>query len=487
MPGKKPGMESIATNRMTPWQEFYQSVRDPSWPNCSEESGFHNLPLPIKHELISVHGYQVGQYATQSRFVQKKFPIQTATACQLKWNWSTIFLTTATTASCHRTNHHRFDTDRFDFHNTPSKIQDRQRMLQGHWPIKGCEYCQSIEKADGQSDRLTNLDMSGMHAPPELDIDPTAVAVTPRIVEVYFDNLCNLKCVYCGPHFSSLWDAENKRHGSFSSNGLVIKDNFQKDGNLDYNKQKLFDWLAIHGHKLTNFNILGGEPLFQPEFDQCLDFFFKHPAPDLDLQIFTNLNASASKIESVINKVRSLINNACIKQFTVTASLDCWGSDAEFARFPLDLTVWQRNFERLLVEPWIRLVVGSTVTPLTIKTLPDLVEKINHWHEQRPVHHYFNSVNSPSYLFIDIFGDIFYEDFQRALNIMPETTVEQRNTKNYLTGIAQQSASGRPNISEVRKLYTFLNEMDRRRQTDWRSVYGWLIPVFGRLLRTVDQ
>jgi MoaA/NifB/PqqE/SkfB family radical SAM enzyme len=29
------------------------------------------------------------------------------------------------------------------------------------------------------------------------------VHVTPRILEVYFDNTCNLKCLYCGPHFSS--------------------------------------------------------------------------------------------------------------------------------------------------------------------------------------------------------------------------------------------------------------------------------------------
>jgi hypothetical protein len=34
---------------------------------------------------------------------QRYFPIKTATACQLKWNWSTLFLTTGTTSSCHRT------------------------------------------------------------------------------------------------------------------------------------------------------------------------------------------------------------------------------------------------------------------------------------------------------------------------------------------------------------------------------------------------
>lgn len=467
---------------MTPWQEFYQTIRDPSWPDCEDESLFLQLPAHIKQEIISIHQYRPGEYRSQSRLLQKKFPIQTQTACQLKWTWSTVFLTKGTTASCHRTDHHEFDTDRFDFHNTPSKIQDRERMLRGQWPEKGCGYCRDIEQSGGQSDRITNLDMSGIHAPPELELDPDAVTVTPRILEVYFDNLCNLKCVYCGPHFSSLWDAENKRHGTFDRNGLTLGAGFIKDPNLVKNKEKLFDWLRVNGSALTNFNILGGEPLFQQEFDQCLDFFRQHPAPDVDLQIFSNLNASMQKIDSTVHKVRQLLDAGNIRRFTVTASLDCWGRDAEYARFPLDLSVWKRNFERLLKESWINLVIGSTVTPLTIKTLPDLVSQINQWRQQRPVHHYFNSVNGPSYLLIDIFGKVFQQDFERALDLMPDQTPEQRNTKNYLRGIALQSASGHPKTAEVMKLRTFLDEMDRRRQTNWRDVYSWMIPVFDDIL-----
>jgi pyruvate-formate lyase-activating enzyme len=472
---------------MTPWQEFYTAIQDPTWPDCLSEKNFDDLPDQIKKEIIEVHGYRPGEYQQQSQLIQKSFAIVTDTACQLKWNWSTIYLTTAKTASCHRTNHHAFDTEIFDFHNTPEKLDDRRQMLQGKWPKRGCEYCQNIESAGGTSDRITNLNMPGMHAPIEMDLDPTAISVTPRILEVYFDNLCNLKCLYCGPYFSSLWDAENKRFGNFNKNGLTISANFAKNPNFANNKEKLFKWLRHHRHGLTNFNILGGEPLFQKEFDECLDFFEQHPAPDLDVQIFTNLNASESKIDSTIGKVRKLIDGKCIRHFTVTASLDCWGPEAEFARFPLDLRVWERNFERLLTEPWIRLVIGSTVTPLTVKTLPDLIARINQWRQQRTVHHYFNSVNAPSYLFIDMFGDIFRYDFERALDIMPEATEEQKNTKNYLAGIALQSVSGQPNISEIRKLRTFLDEMDRRRQTDWRAIHSWLTPVFDNVLGPVDQ
>ena len=456
---------------MSTWKEFYTQIKDPSWPMCDQESNFDQLSESIKKECIETFGYVPGSFNKTSKLVNRVFPIKTDTACQLKWNWSTIYLTTEQTASCHRTNHHKFDINTFDFHNTPSKLDDRQRMLDGQWPQQGCNYCQDIEQANGQSDRITNLDFPGIHAPPELDIDPRSVRVTPRILEVYFDNTCNLKCVYCGPHFSSLWDAENVKFGQKP---------FNKSTTIESNKQKIFAWLREHGHNLTNFNILGGEPLYQQELDQCLDLFEQYPAPELKLQIFTNLNAKLERVQDTVAKIKKLIDNNCLREFEVTASLDCWGAPQEYARFPLNLTIWQRNFEYLLAQPWINLIISSTITPLTIKTLPDLLEKIQIWNHTRTVYHYQNSVNGPDYMFIDIFGDIFSQDFQRALALKPTDTPEQNASRNYLAGIARQAKSREPNVPVIHKLYAFLNDLDRRRATDWRKTFPWLINQFGK-------
>lgn len=462
---------------MTPWQEFYSSIKDPSWPECDQEDDFLNLPSWIQAECKEIHGYIPGSYRNQPRFSHNVFPIKTSTACQLKWNWSTVYLTTEDTASCHRTNHHKFDTEIFDFHNTPSKLDDRARMLQGEWPKKGCGYCRDIENAGGQSDRITNLDMPGMFAPHELDHEPDAIKVTPRILEVYFDNVCNLKCVYCGPHFSSLWDAENKKHGNFEKNGLTISDLFVKSPNLENNKQKIFHWLEKNGKHLTNFNFLGGEPLFQRDLDECLDFFERHPMPDLEFQIFTNLNATTSRVSAIVDKVKKLIDRGHIKTFVVTASLDCWGKEQEYARFPLDLSKWESNFLYLLDQPWIRLIVNSTLTPLTIKTFPDLIVRINQWRKVRYISHYMSSAEFPIYMHVDILGDILEKDFQRAIELMPEDNSEQISVKKYLQGIASESSSKGINIEEILKLKTFLDELDRRRETDWRQVFPWLVPV----------
>jgi MoaA/NifB/PqqE/SkfB family radical SAM enzyme len=463
---------------MSNWVDFYNKIKDPSWPECDNESQFDSLPSHVQQECTTVFGYTPRQFSKTSKLVDKVFPIKTATACQLKWNWSTIFLTSEETASCHRTNHHKFDTDKFDFHNTPSKLDDRQRMLAGQWPAQGCNYCQDIEQAGGQSDRITNLNFSGMHAPPELDNNPTAVNVTPRILEIYFDNTCNLKCLYCGPHFSSLWDAENVKFGQPA---------FRKSTNIESNKQKIFDWLRINGRHLTSFNILGGEPLYQTELDQCLELFDQHPAPNLKLQIFTNLNCKIDHLQKTVEKVRRLIDQDKLREFEITASLDCWGEPQEYVRYPLNLKNWERNFEYLLGQAWINLIISSTVTPLTIKTLPDLLKKIQQWNLIRPVWHYQNSVNGPSYMFIDIFGDIFVNDFEQALELKLDKTLEQQSSQRYLAGIATQSASRGPNIPEIIRLFDFLNQMDQRRNTNWKKTFPWLIDEFAKYkLTTLD-
>ena len=456
---------------MSTWAEFYNEIRDPAWPRCDNELEFHTLPLHIQQECQDVFGYVPGAFKKTSKLTNRVFPIVTDTACQLKWTWSTVYLTMETTASCHRTNHHKFDLDQFDFHNTPSKIDDRKRMLNGEWPTKGCTYCQDIETAGGASDRITNLNFPGIHAPPELDQDINAVHVTPRILEVYFDNTCNLKCLYCGPHFSSLWDAENVKHGDPA---------FVKSKNIESNKHKLFEWLKQHGHNLTVFNILGGEPLYQPELEECLTLFEQYPAPELKLQMFSNLNARLPYLQKIIQRVKTLIDTGCIREFEITASLDCWGAPQEYVRYPLNLQEWEQNFEYLLNEPWINLIINSTVTPLTVKTLPDLLEKINHWSLTRKIYHYQNSVNSPDHMFIDLFGDIFREDFDHAISLKPHQTPEEIASKNYLIGIAKQSQHGSPNTKQIGKLFDFLNTIDHRRNTHWPTVFPWLVTEFAK-------
>ncbi len=144
----------------------------------------------------------------------KIFPIKNDAACVFKWGWNTFRLHDATSSSCHRVQPVHIELDDFDnFHNTPAAIEDRQRMLDNQWPQagRGCEYCKDIEDLGGVSDRTFHNNIPGL-TPVDFDINTNQV--TPRILEIFLSNTCDLACVYCMPIFSSRINDELKRYGS---------------------------------------------------------------------------------------------------------------------------------------------------------------------------------------------------------------------------------------------------------------------------------
>lgn len=419
------------------------------------------------------------------------FPIKSDTACLLKWSWSTVFFNSGSTASCHRTQKYAIDPDNFaNFHNVPDKILAREKMQAGEWPGHGCEYCKNIESAGGVSDRLSNANADWL-VPPELLSDATATAVTPTTLEVYFKNTCNMACVYCGPHFSSLWEEENRKFGKSFSTGQAF-DVKAAQHNPDYDRMVTDFWQYL-GDKyktIRRYHILGGEPFLMRELDDSIEFWRTHPNPDLTFSIITNLNIPTERFERYIRQFEKLVLGNKIWRLQLTASLDCWGDEQEYVRYGLDLATWQRNFELLLNKPWIVLSINSAVSALTIKSMPQLLAKINEWNrgqtaviqgldrERRaePILHSFNTTGQLDDPYK--FGSYFEQDMQRILALMPTATEDQQRQRDVMSGIAQQLSATATDTAKIKELTRYLDQLDARRQTNWPSLFPWLAEDF---------
>lgn len=412
----------------------------------------------------------------------KTFPIKTATACQLKWNHSTVFLPSLKTASCHRVEQDRFDLDSFDFHNTKEKLIARTQMLQGQWPGHGCEHCKNIEDAGGTSDRQLHLDFPGFRAPKELDKNPTAVHVTPRILEIYFSNICNLKCVYCTPEFSSQINQENKKHGMFYSDGVVIN-SIDLPDEFSAASEKMFSWLDQNLHQLDKLYILGGEPFIQKETGRLLALLGTKKLPNLSLTVFSNLTIDHEKFKHHIKKLQDVKINAKLHQINIIGSLDCWGDAAEYVRNGLDLELFERNFLYLLNETDFVLNINSALSPLTASTLPDLIDKINQWSTIRTVYWTMMKVGGRPYLHPAIFGDkILPNGLSQALNKFNTfDDPEKIKYKEYFAGILNEIEKSKPSKARQTQLKIYLTELDRRRDTDYRTVFPWISEILDGL------
>jgi len=400
-------------------------------------------------------------------------------ACILKFAWSTVRLYDKSTNSCHRVKTDDLTIEDFDdFHNTPLKLSTRQDMLDGKWPGKGCEYCQKIEEVNGTSDRMIENSQRAdvkQYVPIELHKNNRAVKVTPTVVEVYFNNLCNMACLYCSADLSTTWENENRKFNLVSTEELNRYDKQKKE--YPAILERYWKWLEKNAPFIIEYNVLGGEPFFQSELEQNIEFFKNNPCPNLIFTIFSNFKVANSKFRKIIDKIENLVNTKCIKEFNIFASIDAWGPQEEYVRFGLNLVQWEENYKTLVTcYPNIQLYVHSTMCNLNLKTVADLIEKVNEGNEFRvsnrlPLIKFSCSLaDGQTYLRSDIFPKGFFDsDFKKMIEV---TKDEQMKIK--LMGF-RDTINNQPYFPElIKELKIKLDDIDRRRNLNWRPLFPWL-------------
>lgn len=420
-----------------------------------------------------------------SKYCMRKFPINTATSCQFKWTWSVLYLHKGTTNSCHRCQRFKIDPNNFDsFHNLPQKQEDRKKMLLGQWPGNGCQYCKTVEDAGGMSERKTYTNTLEL-SPSELEINPTAIDVTPRVLEVYFRNLCNLSCVYCSPINSSQIEAEYKRFGPiesnphYSTNDGVLNDEWD----LERHTPLFWEWMKKNSHELIMFNVLGGEPLYHKEFDQCLEFFEQYPNPNLQFGIFSNLQHDPVAFKKKVDKVNSLIEEKKIGKFEIVCSIDCWGKESEFVRTGLDIETWETNFKTIVDSKHIQIQVHMSATPLSIFTAGDLVEKVASYRKSdKWIGISMNTVIKPFCLSPYIFGHHLAQYLELIIEKIPDTEHDQNVFRNVTEGIINKMKNTEPDLKQVQCFVGYMDALDLRRKTNWRDVFPVLDQLSKELL-----
>lgn len=452
--------------------EDYDVFAGPSWPAYQDF-------LEGARSLDPVINQEIDDLIAMKKKEGIKFPVRSKTACQSKWTWSTIYLNYTASASCHRVTPIPFELEEFDnFHNLPKKIADRKLMLAGEWPTGGCEYCKDIEDAGGWSDRQHNLEIRGL-TPPELETDPTALVVTPRLVEIFAQNTCNLQCTYCNGHLSSKIEQENKKFGEFNQGGVhipVVDVAVTKDAYFE----RFISWLDDNIHNLRRMHLLGGETFLQHKLmNRVLEVIERRPNPLLELCILSNMNVPDSVWDQYVPRIKALQQQGHIKVFNLTASIDCWGPEQEYARFGLDLEKFEKRFAWCVEQgDWLRLTANQAVTCLTMKTMPDLVEKIAYYSQFKEIGHYFMFYSGP-YMFQHpkIFAyDFWKPSIDRVLELMPTRTDNQREAIVRMQGMVKYLQTFKQNnTDEIRKLHVYLDELDRRRGSDWRKIFPYLV------------
>jgi organic radical activating enzyme len=412
------------------------------------------------------------------------FPIKQAPACQLKWTWSSLWLTEGTTASCHRCKKVPLDLDNFDsFHNHPHKINERKIMLSGKWPTienggsGHCQYCKIVEDAGGFSDRMHMLTIPNQ-TPKELWNNPTAVEVTPKILELYINSTCNLACTYCNTRDSSKIKAEAKKFGP-----IVLPDGSHAE-RTNYKPthpkqrqywEKTMEYIKKNGNELRRLHILGGEPFFISETQELLDTLKTLKNPHLEFCIISNMMVKHDRFQHYIEQIKQLCMERKIGRFDLTTSIDAWGPEAEYARMGLKCDQFLKNFDYAVKEKWIVIHTQSVLTSLTIKAMPELLKILNDRRKNRRIGQEFSYVIGRVWMHPKQYGGEFWRnDFKNILEHMPDDLDRNKIIKKYMIGLQKSIDLLPKNEKMITFLKSYLDTIDKRRNTNWRKIYPYL-------------
>ena len=104
---------------------------------------------------------------------------------------------------------------------------------------------------------------------------------------------------------------------------------------------------------------------------------------------------------------------------------------------------------------------------------------VNDLRTNRKIEHYFSTtVMTYKFLHPEIFGTGFFDnDFENIMQCMPQNSETQLIARDYMQGIQQQINSKLRDQEKINQLAIFLDEIDRRRNLDWKQTFPWLVNI----------
>ena len=313
--------------------------------------------------------------------------------CLAKWTQVTLQLQTGHNHSCHHPVTHKISEMEIAqnpsaLHNTSFKKNRRREMLEGLRP-KECDYCWNIEdNSKDFSDRIYKSSEPWSLPFMEEVLKTKGIKdMNPKYVEVSFSNICNFKCSYCGPAFSSQWMEEIQQHGSYPTSTNFNNLDYLKGTDqmpIPHNKRNpyveaFWKWWPDLYKDLHTFRITGGEPLLAKDTFDILDFIneSKNPNKALNLSINTNLNAPEKIFNEFREKIKKLMNEERVNEFILFTSCDAYGERANYIRHGFDYNLFMDRINLLLSEnPKLTIIIMSTYNALSVSSYKGLIKDV---------------------------------------------------------------------------------------------------------------
>ena len=232
---------------------------------------------------------------------------------------------------------------------------------------------------------------------------------TSDIIKLKFGNLCNLKCLTCGPYSSSRWAHErlSKKEmniykelkdeiskASYEKYGKLYQESFDYEFSQDINKlnynfdEKFYNELKLLMKNLNTIMISGGEPFLNDNFYYFLQWLIDNKfSKKLSIFVFSNMTKLPKNYKTFCDKFKS---------FTINVSIDGVGKKDEYIRRGTNFKEKTKNIKQLASH--FKIEFCTTMSILNVGYQSDIIEYCSYF-EKKPS--FFNILVEPFYLQIN--------------------------------------------------------------------------------------
>ena len=245
---------------------------------------------------------------------------------------------------------------------------------------------------------------------------------TSNTLKLKFGNLCNLKCLTCGPYSSSRWAHERntikemdvykelkdqissislKKYGKLYQESFDYEFPFDMSRlNYDFN-EKFYLELEILLKHLDRIIISGGEPFINDNFYDFIQWMINNNySKDISLIVFSNLTKLPKNFKSFYNKFKS---------FNINVSIDGVGKKDEYIRRGTNFEEKDKNIKQ--IKDFFNLEFCSTMSILNVGYQKDLIQYCSQYNKYPS---FFNVLVEPFYLQINNLPDDIIEIYEKT-------------------------------------------------------------------------
>lgn len=241
-----------------------------------------------------------------------------------------------------------------DFRNSAKLKEIKQQFANGEWP-RGCERCQIEEQSNIESRRQLDYQRWQQHYD-NYDLDSDQLLT----VGIALGNVCNLKCIICGPVSSSRWQQEYK--DIYNKKIPIIEDV----------RRGFIGSITNYAPNLIHLDIHGGEPFLsgRNEHRALLDHYIDTgQAKNISIHYTTNGTIWPDDLFARWQH---------FKEIDLQLSIDGIRDRFEYLRFPAQWKVFVDNVQQYMIHQQqtsnFRLSVAYTVSAFNVYYLDEFVK-----------------------------------------------------------------------------------------------------------------